>query len=66
MRHIAGANDEIELEREVLRQLLAVVVDRHGVEGTEPLEVFDLVRERCRAIDLAAYDVGEESCVMAL
>jgi hypothetical protein len=65
MRHIAGANDEIELEREVLRQL-AVVVDCHGVEGTEPLEVFDLVRGQGRAIDLAAYDIGEESCVIAL
>jgi hypothetical protein len=44
LRHIPGADDEIELKREVLCQLLAVVVDRHGVKGTEPLEVFDIVR----------------------
>jgi hypothetical protein len=65
MRHIAGADDKTELEREVLRQL-TVVVDRHGVEGTEPLEVHDLMRGRGRAIDLVAYDVGEESSIMAL
>jgi hypothetical protein len=57
MRHIAGADYEIELEREVLRQL-ADVVDHHGVEGTEPLEVHYLMRGRGRAIDLAAYNVG--------
>jgi hypothetical protein len=43
MRYIAEADNKMELERVVLRQP-AVVVDRHGVEGTEPLEVFDLVR----------------------
>jgi hypothetical protein len=64
MRHIAGADDEIELEREALRKLV-VIIDRHNVEGTEPLEVLDVVRGRSRAIDLISHDVRKESCVAA-
>jgi hypothetical protein len=45
MRHITGANDEIELEREVLRKL-ALVIGDHDVVGTKLLNVLRFVRGR--------------------
>jgi hypothetical protein len=43
MRHVAGADNQVELERQVLRKLALVVRD-HDVVGTKLLDVLRLVR----------------------
>jgi hypothetical protein len=65
MCHITGADDKVELEREVLRKFAFVVRD-HNVMSTELLNVFRLVRGRGEGIDLSAEGVSEEDCVVAL
>jgi hypothetical protein len=65
MRHIPRADDEIELEREVLRKL-ALVVCYANVVSTKLLDILRPVRGRGEGVDLGAESVGEEDGVVNL
>jgi hypothetical protein len=65
MRHITGADDRVELECEVLRELALVIRD-HDVVGTKLLDVLRLMRGGGEGVDLGAEGVGEEDGVVTL
>jgi hypothetical protein len=65
VRHITGADDQVELEREVLRELALVIRD-YDMMGTELLDVLRLVRRRGEGVDLGAESIGEEDGVVTL
>jgi hypothetical protein len=63
LRHIAGVDDEVDLECELLRKI-SIHNDKMG--GTHLLDVLDLVLGRGEGVDIGVEGVGEEDCVVAL
>jgi hypothetical protein len=65
MPYIPGADDEIKLEREVLRKL-ALFIHDHDVMCNEFFDILRSVRGGGEDVDLATEGVGEEDGVVAL
>jgi hypothetical protein len=65
MHRIPRADDKIELEREILRQL-SLVTHNHDVVCTQLHDVVELVIRRYGGEDLGAESVGEDDCMVTL
>jgi hypothetical protein len=63
LRHIAGVDDEVEFECELLRK---VSIHNDKLVGIRPLDVLDVMLGRDEGVAIGAEGVGEEYDVVAL